>query len=91
MFSFTNKKVIQAFEILKWCAIRQIYNTSPGGGGGAPGGKLVPDSHKRCELGHTVIKHFSRGDQIIREVIPVSDRLWKETILYASLLVKGTT
>ena len=26
-----------------------------GGGGGAPGGKLVPGSHKRCELGHTVI------------------------------------
>ena len=25
-----------------------------GGGGVAPGGKLVPGSHKRCELGHTV-------------------------------------
>ena len=62
----------------------QIGNTSPGGGvggwgGGAPGGKLVPGSHKRCELGHTVIRHFSRGDQRIREVIPVLDSLWKET------------
>ena len=38
---------------------RQIDNTSPGG---APGGKLFPGSHKRCELGHTVIRHFSRGD-----------------------------
>ena len=30
---------------------RQIDNTSPRGvGGGAPGGKLVPGSNKRCEL-----------------------------------------
>ena len=57
---------------------RQIDNTSPGGGG-VPGGKLVPGSHKRCELGHSVIRHFSRGDQRIREVIPVPDSLWKET------------
>ena len=37
---------------------RQIDNTSPGGGGGgvAPEGKLVPGSHKRCELVHTVIR-----------------------------------
>ena len=55
---------------------RQIGNTSPGR---APGGKLVPGSHKRCELGQTVIRHFSRGDQRIREVIPVPDSLWKET------------
>ena len=55
--------------------IRQIDNISPGG---APGGKLVPGSHKRCELGHTVIRHFSTGDQRIREVIPVPDSLWKE-------------
>ena len=27
--------------------IQQIDNTSPGGGGGAPGGKLVPGSHKK--------------------------------------------
>ena len=57
--------------------IRQIDNTSPGG---APRGKLVPAPHKRCELGHTVI-HFSRGDQRIREVIPVLDSLWKKKIV----------
>ena len=35
---------------------RQIDNISPGGGGGgAPGGKLVLGSHKRCELRNTVI------------------------------------
>ena len=39
--------------------MRQIDNISPGG---APGGKLVSGSHKRCELGHKVIRHFSRGD-----------------------------
>ena len=61
--------------------IRQIDNSSTGGGGGgggAPGRKLVPGSHKRCEVGHTVIRHFSRGDQRIREVISVPDSLWKE-------------
>ena len=52
--------------------ICQIDNTSPWG---APGGKLVPGSHKRCKLGHTVIRHFSRGDQRIREVIPVPHRV----------------
>ena len=54
----------------------QIDNTSPGGG---PGGKSVPGSLKRCKLGHTIIRHFSTGDQRIREVIPVPDSLWKET------------
>ena len=54
--------------------------------GGAPGGKLVPGSHKRCELGHTVIRHFSRGDQRNREVIPVYG---KKLLLYASLLAEG--
>ena len=43
----------------------QIDNTSPGG---APWGKSVPGSHKRCNFGHTVIRHFSR-DQRIREVL----------------------
>ena len=33
----------------EWFSIRQIDNTSPGC---APGGKLVPGSHKRCEHGH---------------------------------------
>ena len=51
---------------------RQIDNTSPGG---APGGNSGPGSHKRCKLGHTVIRHFSRGDQRIREVIQVPDSL----------------
>ena len=49
---------------------RQIDNTSPGG---APGGKLFPGSHKRCEPGHLVIRHFSTGDQRIREAILVPD------------------
>ena len=55
---------------------RQIVNTLPGD---APGGKLVPGIHKRCELVHTGIRHSSRGDQRIREVITVTDSLWKET------------
>ena len=56
--------------------ICQIDNTSQGD---APEGKLVHGSHEKCGLGHTVIRHFSRGDQTIREVIPVPDSLWKET------------
>ena len=50
---------------------RQIDNTSPGG---APRGKSVPDFHKTCKLGYTVIRHFT-GDQRIREVIPAPDNL----------------
>ena len=34
---------------------------------------------RTCELGHTVIRHFSRGDKRTREVIPVPDSLSKET------------
>ena len=69
----------------------QIDNTSPGGGAGGecgPEKKLVPGSHKRCELGHTVIRHFSRGDKKIREVIPVPVSLWKETT-FVHFLAEG--
>ena len=65
---------------------RQIDNHSPGG---VTGGKLVPSSHKRWEFRHTVIWHFSRGNQGIREVIPVPDGLGKELHLYASKLAVG--
>ena len=41
---------------------------------GAKGMKLVPSSHKKCELGHT---HFKIGDQRIREAKPVPDSLKK--------------
>ena len=52
--------------------IRQIDNISPevvggGRGEGSPGGKLVPGSHKRCELRHTVIRHFSMTSQCLGE------------------------
>ena len=67
--------------------IRQIDNHSPGG---VTGGKLVPSSHERWEFRHTIIWHFSRGNQGIREVIPVPDGLGKETyIWYASKLTVG--
>ena len=61
----------------------QIDNTSPGG---AQGGKLVSGSHKRCELGHTIITHFSRGDLRFREVIPVPDSLWKSTTTFVRIV-----
>ena len=35
------------------------------GGGGAPGGKLVPGSHKRCELGQSTnnkVKYHKHGE-----------------------------
>ena len=53
---------------------RQMDNISPGC---APGGKPVPDFYKRCELGHTVIRHFIREDKRIRDVTPVPDSLLK--------------
>ena len=50
------------------------------------GEKLVPRTHKRSELGHTVIRHFSGGKQRVREVIPVPGSLGKET---TSILADG--
>ena len=66
--------------------IRQIDNTSPGG---APGGKLVPGSHKRCELGHTIIRHFTGGDQRIGGSFQSLIVCGKKLLLYASLLAEG--
>ena len=67
--------------------IRQIDNTSlggGGGGGGAPGGKLVPGSHKRCEWG-------TQSSDILAEEIRESGRSFhflivcgKKLLLYAS-------
>ena len=47
--------------------------------GAVAGGKLVSSSQKRCQLRHTIIRHFRRGNRRIREVIPVHDGLRKET------------
>ena len=70
--------------------IRQIDNISPGGGGGgAPGGKLVPGSHKRCELGHTVIRHFSRVDKESGRSFQSPIVCGNKLFLYASLLAEG--
>ena len=61
----------------------QIDNTSPGG---AQVGKLVPGSHKRYELGHTITTHFSRGYQRFREAIQVPDSLWKATTTFVRIV-----
>ena len=45
---------------------------------GARGLKLVSVSHKRCVLGHTVIRLFRRVNQRISEGIPVPDSLWEK-------------
>ena len=43
-------------------------------------GKLVPSSHKRSELRHTINRLFSRETKRIMGVIPVSDSPRKEVI-----------
>ena len=43
------------------------------------GEKLVPRTHERSELGHTLIRHFSSEKERAREIIPVTDSLGKET------------
>ena len=57
--------------------IVQIDDSSPRA---VTGEKLVHSSHKRYELGHTLIRQISRGNTRIGEDIPVLDSLRKETI-----------
>ena len=38
-------------------------------------GRLVPSSHKGSESRYAVVRHFSRGDERIREDIPIPDSL----------------
>ena len=44
-------------------------------------GRLVPSSHKGSKFRYTIVREFSRGDERIREDIPVPDSLGKETFL----------
>ena len=44
-------------------------------------GRLVPSSHNGIEFRYTVVRQFSRGDERIREVIPVPESLGKATFL----------
>ena len=41
---------------------------------GVPGGKLVPGTHKRCKLGHTVIGKFCISAEEIRDSDSIKDR-----------------
>ena len=65
---------------------RQIYNTSPGG---VPRGKLVPGSSMISELGHTVIRHFSKGIRESGRSLQSLIVCGKKLFLYASLLAGG--
>ena len=42
-------------------------------------GRLVPSSHKGSKFRYTIVRQLSRGDERIREDIPVPDSLGKET------------
>ena len=46
---------------------------------GVSGGKLDIGSQKRCELGHTVIRHFTRGELFISNIHPIY--LWMSIYL----------
>ena len=65
--------------------IRQNGNTSPG----LDQGRLVPSSHKGSEFRYAVARQFSRGDERIREVIPVPDCLGKEAFLIGIFTSRG--
>ena len=64
---------------------RQNDNTSPELGRG----RLVPSSHKGSEFRYTVARQFSRGDERIREDIPVPDTLEKEAFLIGVFTSRG--
>ena len=42
-------------------------------------GRLVPSSNKGSKFRYTIDRQFSRGDERIREDIPIPDSLGKET------------
>ena len=69
--------VIYESESNTLLAKRQNVNTSPGLGRG----RVVPSSNKGSEFRYAVVQQFSRGDERIREVIPVPDSLGKEAFL----------
>ena len=52
-------------------------------------GAVVPGSHKRSKLRHTIIRQFSRGNQRIREVIPIPDSSGKEPISIGVFTSRG--
>ena len=65
--------LIQTAFINLNCSVFCFITACVGGGGRA---QLVPGSHKRYELGCTVICHKAER---IWKVIPVTDSLWNET------------
>ena len=52
-------------------------------------GRLVPSSHKGSKFRYTIVRQFSRGDERIREDIPVPDSLGKETFLVGIFTSSG--
>ena len=52
-------------------------------------GRLVPSSHKGSKFRYTIVRHFRRGDERIREDIPVPDTLGKETFLVGIYTSRG--
>ena len=52
-------------------------------------GRLVTSSHKGSQFRYTIVRQFSRGDERIREDIPVPDNLGKETFLVGIFTSSG--
>ena len=52
-------------------------------------GRLVPSSHKGSKFRYTIVRQFRRGDERIREDIPVPDTLGKETFLVGIYISRG--
>ena len=59
---------------------RQKDNSLPG---------AVTGGHKRSDFIHAIIRHFSRGNQRIREVIPVPKSLREETTFIGVCTSRG--
>ena len=49
-------------------------------------GRLVPSSNKGSKFRYTIVRQFSRGDERIREDIPIPDSLGKETFQVLSVV-----
>ena len=64
----------------------QNDNIAPGGLGQE---RLVSSAYKRSKLRHTIIRNFSRGNQRIREVIPVPASCRKEDMVICVCTCEG--
>ena len=78
--SYSDTRSVQIQNQNSLLVKRQTDNSTTPGGMGLDRRGLYPSSHKRSKFRHTIILQFNRGDQRIREFIPISNSLGEKTV-----------